>query len=176
VLRAVSDAAAMQQQEGEAQRLFEQKRFSEAATIWARLADRETDKRGRSILRSKEREARRQEHEAKIGELRARAQAAVGRGDFKGALAQLEQGRELHRDSAASSASSSVSDVQLERDIAALRQRLAWRRRVAQIAIAAVLVIGGVVVFFGFRQGWFRPATASASATPTSPAAPATVP
>ena len=36
---------------------------------------------------------------------------------------------QLHRDSAASTTSSSISDVHLERDIVTLRQRLAWRRR-----------------------------------------------
>jgi len=141
VLKQGSDAATLQQQELEAQRLFEAKRFGEAAALWARLADREQEKRARSVLRSKEREARKQEHDAKINDLRARANAAVSRGDIKNALQLLEQGRELHRDSAASTTSSSVSDVQLEHDIVVLRQRLVLRRRLWQITIAILVLV-----------------------------------
>jgi hypothetical protein len=173
VLREGSDAATMQQQEVEAQRLFEARRYGEAAVLWARLADREQDKRARSVLRSKEREARKQEHDARIGDLRAKSGAAIARGDLRGALAILEQGRELHRDSAASTTSSSVSDVQLERDIVALRQRLAWRRRAWQISIAAIVVVLAVLAVVAVRQGWLgKPATPVVPAPP--PAAPET--
>ena len=179
VLRESSDAATMQQQEVEAQRLFDSRRFGEAATLWARLADREQDKRARSVLRSKEREARKQEHDARINDLRSKAGAAIGRGDLHGALAQLEQGRELHRDSAASTTTSSLSDVQLERDIVALRQRLAWRRRAWQVSLAAVVVLLAVAALIAVRQGWLgrRPAPAApeAPATP-DPALPAEAP
>jgi serine/threonine protein kinase len=165
VLRESSDAATMQQQEAEAQRLFEARRYGEAAVLWARLADREQDKRARSVLRSKEREARKQEHDARINDLRAKSSAAVGRGDLRGALAILEQGRELHRDSAASTTSSSISDVQLERDIVALRQRLAWRRRAWQVGLAAVVVVLVVIAIVAVRQGWLG----KAPATPPAP-------
>jgi serine/threonine protein kinase len=154
VLRDSNDAATLLQQEQEAQRLFEVRRFSEAAVIWSRLADREQEKRARSVLRSKEREARKQEHESRLNDLRTRAQAAIGRGDLKGALSTLEQGRDLNRDSAASTTSSSVSDVQLERDIQGLRARLAWRRRAWQIALAVVLVLAAIVALIAIRQGW----------------------
>jgi len=39
-------------QEAEAQRLYDIRRYGDAAAIWARLADREPDKRARSVLRS----------------------------------------------------------------------------------------------------------------------------
>jgi len=158
VLRQGSDAATMQLQESEAQRLFDARRFGEAATLWARLADREQDKRPRSVLRSKEREARKQEHDARIADLRGKATAAVARGDLRGALVVLEQGRELHRDSAASTTSSSVSDVQLERDILVLRQRLARRRRIWQIGIAVIVVALAALAVVAVRQGWLRSA------------------
>ncbi len=170
VLRAGSDAATMQQQEAEAQRLFEARRYGEAAVLWARLADREQDKRARSVLRSKEREARKQEHDARINDLRAKSGAAVARGDLRGALAVLEQGRELHRDSAASTTSSSVSDVQLERDIVALRQRLAWRRRAWQIGLGVVVLVLVVVAIVAVRQGWLGKAPAAPAPGPTAPA------
>jgi len=173
VLRESSDAATMQQQEIEAQRLFEARRYGEAAVLWARLADREQDKRARSVLRSKEREARKQEHDARIGDLRAKSGAAVARGDLRGALTVLEQGRELHRDSAASTTSSSVSDVQLERDIVGLRQRLAWRRRAWQIGIAAIVVVLAVLAVVAVRQGWLgKPPAAPAVPTPVAPETP----
>jgi serine/threonine protein kinase len=171
VLRMAADAASLQQQEAEAQRLYEAKRFADAASLWARLADRETDKRSRSVLRSKEREARKQEHDHRIGELRARAAATVARGDLQAALTMLEQGRDLHRDSAASSASSSVTDVQLERDVAALRARLAWRRRARNIVLVLVIAVLAVVALVAVRQGWFRspPAPAPAAAPAAAP-------
>ncbi len=170
VLREGNDAATMQQQEIEAQRLFETRRYGEAAVLWARLADREQDKRARSVLRSKEREARKQEHDARIAELRGKSSAAVGRGDLRGALTLLEQGREMHRDSAASTTSSSVSDVQLERDIASLRQRLAWRRRAWQIILGLLVIAAAVLAVVAVRQGWFgRTATRVALVTPTAP-------
>lgn len=171
VLREGSDAATIHLQEAEAQRLFEGRRYGEAAVLWARLADREQDKRTRSVLRSKEREARKQEHDSRIGDLRTRSGAAVARGDLRGALAILEQGRELHRDSAASTTSSSVSDVQLERDIVGLRQRLAWRRRARQIGIAAIIVVLAVLAVVAVRQGWLGkpPATTTLPAPHAAP-------
>jgi len=155
VLRVTADAATLQQQEAEAQRLYEAKRFADAASLWARLADRETDKRSRSVLRSKEREARKQEHDHRISDLRARAAATIARGDLQAALTMLEQGRDLHRDSAASSTSSSVTDVQLERDVAALRARLAWRRRARNIALVLIVAVLAVGAPVAVRQGWF---------------------
>jgi serine/threonine protein kinase len=174
VLRPGHDAATMQLQEVEAQRLFDVRRYGEAAVLWARLADREQDKRTRSVLRSKEREARKQEHDARINDLRTRSGAAVTRGDLRGALAILEQGRELHRDSAASTTSSSVSDVQLERDIVTLRQRLARRRRAWQIGLGAILVVVVALAILAVREGWlgktYPPGTAVPA--PASPGAP----
>jgi hypothetical protein len=166
VLRVAADAATLQQQEAEAQRLYEAKRFADAASLWARLADRETDKRSRSVLRSKEREARKQEHDHRIGELRTRAAATVARGDLQAALTMLEQGRDQHRDSAASSASSSVTDVQLERDVAALRARLAWRRRARNIVLVLIVAVLAVVALVAVRQGWFSSQPAPAAAPP----------
>jgi len=154
VLKEGGDPATLQLQESEAGKLFEQKRYAEAAAIWARLADREQDKRARSVLRSKEREARKQEHDDRIGDLRGRAAAAINRGDLRGALVLLEQGREVHRDSAASTTSSSVSDVQLERDIVLLRQRLAWRRRAWQIALIITVIVVTLFALVAVRQGW----------------------
>jgi serine/threonine protein kinase len=170
VLREGNDAATLHLQEAEAQRLFETRRFGEAATQWARLADREQDKRARSVLRSKEREARKQEHETRIADLRGKANAAVTRGDLRGALVVLEQGRELHRDSAASTTSSSVSDVQLERDIVILRQRLAGRRRAWQISLTVLVIVLAVVAVLAVRHGWFDATPAAPPAVPAAPA------
>jgi serine/threonine-protein kinase len=157
VLKAAVDAAALQQQESEAQRLFEAKRYAEAAAIWARLADREPDKRARSVLRSKEREARRVEHEARINDLRSRAQQVSARGDLKAALAMLEQSRDSSRDAASSSTTASAADVQLERDIVALRARISWRQRVVVIALVllAIALVAGALI--AWQQGAARP-------------------
>jgi serine/threonine protein kinase len=167
VLREGNDAATLHLQEAEAQRLFEARRFGEAATQWARLADREQDKRARSVLRSKEREARKQDHDTRIADLRSKAGAAVARGDLRGALVVLEQGRDLHRDSAASTTSSSISDVQLERDISTLRQRLARRRRAWQIGLTVLVIVLTVVAVVAVRQDWLR-----AMPAPAGPVAP----
>ena len=155
-LKAAGDAAGQQQQEAEAQRFFDAKRHAEAASIWSRLADREQDKRSRSILRSKEREARRLEHDGKITELRTRAQAVATRGDLRGALTMLEQGRELRGDSSASTTSSSIADVQLEREIMLLRQRLARRRRLYQFGVLFIVLAIAALAIFAVRNGWLR--------------------
>lgn len=127
-------------QDAEAQRLFDARRYAEAAALWAQLAEREPDKRLRSVLRSKEQEARRLAREAHLAELRSRAAAAEARGDLASALAILEQGREA-RGGAATSTASGVSAVELEQEIQRLQQRLERRRRWRRLRWLAILLL-----------------------------------
>lgn len=158
------DAISLPAQDAEAQRLFDAKRYSEAAALWAQLADREPDKRLRSVLRSKESEARRQAQLARIQDLRAKAAAAAARGDLRGALLILEQGRE-GRDAAASTTSSALCVVELEQEIAALRQRLErrrrWRRALLALALLAALLAA---------LAWWRQLPAAFGAPASAPA------
>jgi hypothetical protein len=135
-------------QEGEALRLSEAGRHREAAAIYARLADRETDKRAKSILRAKEREARQSENERQLAELTQRAHSLRDRGDILGAIALLEQGQRLSGETPAISTSTpGGAESGLAAEIADLRARLsAVKRRRMMLIGGLVLVVIAVVI------------------------------
>jgi serine/threonine protein kinase len=127
--------------EAEAQRLMDEARFRDAALVFARLADREHDKRNRTILRSREREARKLDAHAQVEGVRAKARSLVDRGDLRGAIAMLEAGRSP---APADSGATTISmDGALVADISEIRQRLARRSKMLWIiALIAVLAVG----------------------------------
>ena len=63
-----------------------------AAEIYAQLADGAEDRRQRSVLRSKEREARQRFADAHVEQVCSRAQTLADNGDIQGALAVIERG------------------------------------------------------------------------------------
>jgi hypothetical protein len=77
--------------------------FKEAGALYARLADRETDRRVRAILRSKERDARTQQNQNKIQEIKSRTKGLLERGDIKSSIELLERGLANVREGCASS-------------------------------------------------------------------------
>jgi serine/threonine protein kinase len=143
---AADDPQAARGQEVEAQRLFTAGQFKEAATIYARLADRETDRRARTVLRSREREARTGEHEQAVLELQNRTQAVVKRGELKAGIEILEKGLREVREAGSSSTG---AETRLLEDITNLRTRLRNRRRTRLIlaVVVAVLLLIGLVLF-----------------------------
>jgi hypothetical protein len=116
----------------------------EAAALYARLADREQDKRARAILRSKEREARTFEHQNQLHEIQSRSQGMLSRGDIKGGIEVLERGLAHVRDAGASSTG---AETRLMDDINALRNRLRQRRqrRTMVIVILVALLLAGLL-------------------------------
>lgn len=139
-----SDPGAMRDQEAEAQRLMSIGQHKEAAALYARLADKEQDKRARAILRSKEREARTLEHQNQLQEIQSRSQGMLSRGDIKGGIEILERGLAHVRDAGASSTG---AETRLMDDINALRNRLRQRRhrRTIVIVILVALILAGVL-------------------------------
>jgi serine/threonine protein kinase len=137
----------------EAERLLEVGQFKDAAALFARLADAEQDRRLRSVLRSKERDARLRDLERQESDLAARAEASAKAGDLKGALAALESGRsQLTKDVTASIAGTALSAT--ERLMLELRARLARRRQIrAILALMAILALAGAAVAVVLLQG-----------------------
>ena len=133
-------------QEAEATRLSDANRHREAAVIYARLADKETDKRAKSILRAKEREARKQEAERQTTELIARARGLRARGDLAGAIALLEEGHRQSGEQAAVAASGVGNEGMLAVELAELHTALSARQRLKMMGIIAAVVVVAVIV------------------------------
>ena len=141
-----TDADASRSQEAEAQRLFTVGQYKESAALYARLADREQDRRARAILRTHEREARTLEHQHQVTGLQSMTKDMVNRGDLKGGIEVLERGLRDVRDAGASSTG---AETKLKDEINSLRVRLKWRRRrrlLLVAIIALVLIVAAVVV------------------------------
>ncbi len=143
-LRDTDPDVAARAQEAEAQRLLESRKYGEAAAIYARLADKEVDRRQRSILRSKEREVRKLDLEQQVSEVMGRAKSMVERGDVKGAIASLEQATAKLSSDATSSTSG--MEISLSRELATLRSRVSSRKRMRMIVVLVVVIalaVGG---------------------------------
>jgi serine/threonine protein kinase len=139
--------------QAEAERLLDAGQHKEAAALFARLADAEQDRRLRSVLRSKERDARLRDLERQEQDLAARAAASANAGDLKGALATLEAGRsQLTKDVTASMAGTALSAT--ERLMLELRARLARRRQLrAILVLALVAAVAAAVVALVLLKG-----------------------
>jgi serine/threonine-protein kinase len=149
-LKELDPETAARQQEAEAQRLYDQKKYGEAAAIYARLADKEVDRRQRSILRSREREVRKLDLEQQVSEVMSRQKALVDRGDLKGAVELLEQA--TGRFSGEATASTSGVEMTVARELASLRARISARKRMRTIVIV-VLILGGLGAGAWFGRG-----------------------
>ena len=139
------DQQSIKDQEGEAQRLFASGNFRVSAEMYKRLADRETDKRARAILRSKEREARTLEQVQQVDALQNRSKDLLERGDIKAGIDLLERGLRDVRDTAASSTG---AESRLLLEITGLRAKLRRRQQMRIILIAALIaavILGGVL-------------------------------
>jgi hypothetical protein len=139
------DPGSLRDQEAEAQRLMQIGQHKEAAVLYARLADREQDKRARAILRSKEREARTLENQSQLHEVQSRSQGMISRGDIKGGIEILERGLANVRDAGASSTG---AETRLMDDITALRSRLRQRRQQRLILIVVLIAVIIALVLF----------------------------
>jgi serine/threonine protein kinase len=140
-----TDPGALRDQEAEAQRLMHAGQYKEAATLYARLADREQDKRARAILRSKEREARTLEHNNQLQEIQSRSQGMVNRGDIKAGIEVLERGLASVRDAGASSTG---AETKLMEDINSLRTRLRQRRQRRTILLVIIIALLAAAALF----------------------------
>jgi serine/threonine protein kinase len=157
-------------QELEAQRLFDRGDFRAAADLFARLADKADDRRIRTVLRSKEREARKQEQEHQAQELGNRSNSLVTRGDLKGGLEILERGL---REVQAASSSGVNADSQLLVQINGLRARIRNRRRL-KIMLGVALLLGALAggLWWAWHTGMIDRLVRGPAAPPGRGAAP----
>jgi len=145
VLIAAEGAAGNRDHEAQADKLFTQGLHQEAAGIYARLADHEADRRQKSILRAKEREARRADHERQIGDLVARSHTLSDRGDISAAIEMLAQAKGLGDPSSSTGAAAASS---LDHEITKLRALLKrqhgrrWGMVGAMILIVLLAALG----------------------------------
>ncbi|MBA2482757.1 MAG: protein kinase [Planctomycetes bacterium] len=170
-LREVDPSVLARDQEAEAQRLYEQKKFGDAAAIYARLADKEVDRRQRSVLRSKEREMRKFDQEQQVSDVMGRSKAMVERGDLKSAIALLEQTTgKLTSDV---TASASGLELSLSRELAILRARIRTKKRTNMIVVLVILVALAIGAFLAKdRIMQLIPGTAASSPATSGTAAP----
>jgi serine/threonine protein kinase len=165
-----NDPGAVRGQEAEAQRFLNTGQFKEAAVLYARLADREQDRRARAILRSKEREARTFEHQNQLQEIQSRSHGMLSRGDLKGGIEVLERGLANVRGDAG--ASSTGAETKLMEDINALRSRLRQRRHRRMVVLVALIALLAAIVLFiiapnGLRA-MIKPAEPAPAVAPTA--------
>ncbi len=146
---------AMRQQEAEAAKLVEQKKYNEAAAVYARLADKEVDRRQRSILRSKEREIRKLDVEQQVADVMSRSKGLLQRGELASAISLLEQAAaRLHGDNSAT-ASASGGELTISRELLMLRGRMRARKRtrsMVMLLVVLVLLAGGVGL--AYQHNW----------------------
>ncbi|MBA3846964.1 MAG: protein kinase, partial [Planctomycetes bacterium] len=112
--------------EAQAEKMLGDGHFLEAAKAFGRLADKEGDRKLRSVWRSKEREARARAHDEQINGIDQRHRGLVEHGDFKGGLDVLERGLREVRETGASATD---AETRLTTAIEALRKHMAARRR-----------------------------------------------
>ena len=131
----------------QAERLLVARQYHEAAAVFARLADREADRRTRSVLRSREQECRRLEQDGKAGETLQRARALAGQGDLRSAITMLSGAVEQAQSSPGASAAG--GDAALAGELAVLTARLKARKRLRLILALAVVmaVVVAVIVW-----------------------------
>ena len=147
VLIPAEGAAGNRDHEAQADKLFAQGLHQEAAGIYARLADHEADRRQKSILRAKEREARRADHERQIGDLVTRAHTLSDRGDISAAIEMLTQAKGLGDPSSSTGAAAASG---LDREIAGLRALLKRQhgRRWGMVGAMIVIVLLAALGFW----------------------------
>jgi hypothetical protein len=136
-------------QEAHAAELASKGGYREAAETYSRMADQETDRKQRSIWRSKEREARNFEQEKHLAELSNRSTAHLDRGDLQSSLEVLEKG--LHEVRGVGSSTDTI-ETHLMQQITDLRQRIGWRRRRKTILFLILLAVALVVAWFGWQK------------------------
>ena len=164
-----NDPNAARSQEAEAQRLFHLGQFKEAGALYARLAERETDRRARAILRSKERDARTQENQNQLQEIKSRTKGLLQRGDIKSSIEVLERGLANVRDAGASSTG---AETKLMADLTALRGRLRQRRNVRILIVVLILSVLAIIVLYVLSPQGSRMLGLRESAIPAAVPAP----
>ena len=125
-------------------KLLEKGKHREASQMYGRLAESAGDRRQRSLLRAKEREARDHGAEAEFEQLRQRCDLMVSQGDRTGAI--------RHYEAALSSALTPLVAGRITEAVDGLKRHQRGRRRMVILAIILVLVVVGLVVAWVMRE------------------------
>ena len=129
----------------EAERLLHQGHYDDAARRFGKLAEMEQDRRQRSVLRAKEREARNHLEQQTLRETQQRSSIFVAQGNPKAALKLLERAK--------ASQSAVMITEHLQSQIDEIRRQMSRRRRRRIIiVILALLVAAGVVAHHFFAD------------------------
>ncbi len=149
--------------EAQADKMLGDGQFLEAAKAFGKLADKEGDRKLRSVWRSKEREARARAHDEQINGIDERHRMLVAVGDLKGGLDVLERGLREVRETGASATD---AETRLTTAIDALRRRMSSRRRNRVVMVVVVLALIGVGAFVALRYGTLPTGTVNTGAVP----------
>ena len=125
--------------------LFRKQRWKEAATAYGRLAESVSDRRQRSVLRSKEREARCNYEEQVYESLVNRSQELMEKGDFSGGMQLLERG-------IGDTSTSAALSTRLTNDLTTLRAVRRKQFRRYQISVGVLLVLSAIVLAIWYFQ------------------------
>jgi len=125
----------------DAEELFRGGRYRESANLYARLAEKETNRRQRSVLRTKEREARARQDENRYADVKGKVSGLVHQGKVSAALALLEK--------TLGEVSATPSVVQeVETEITALHRRRS-RSKKFKVFLVILVLLGGLAA-----AGW----------------------
>ena len=128
--------------QSEADRLFRGGDFKASAEMYARLAEVTDDRRQRTLLRTKEREARGRIESQEAGEIEKRLSRLLDKGQLKEAQDLLDRMRQ--------DTSSTTIDRYLGEEAVRIRKMLQSRKRKKRFAIVAIILLAlavGVVFF-----------------------------
>ena len=131
----------------QADELFRQGSYQDAASLYSQLAERESDRRQRSVIRAKERDARAALEEQKVRSVLARVDGFVGQKRLTEALALLiDQQRQVTTQHA--------RDL-FEEPLLSIKKRIASKKRGRVLICLVLLAIIGAAAYLT-RQHWWQ--------------------
>lgn len=129
-----------------ADKALEQGRFKDAMAVYGRLADQTDDRKLRSVIRSKERGARKRYEDQMYERINKQSEELLNQGNIKGSIELL------HREMENAKSSSELSS-RLESQVSALRIKLKKKKRLGRFVLFLLLIlIGGAVAAVYYRD------------------------
>ena len=126
--------------------MFRQGNFRESAEMYAKLAESTEDRRQRSILRTKEREARSRGEADRANQLERRVAGLVEHRRYEEALQLLDRVRHETQ--------SSAVGRRLSDEAKRIKVLVKRRRRLRVAAVVLLIVIAGLVALWFVREQW----------------------
>ncbi len=143
-LRAGTQADTHQEREKRAEELLKKGRARDAALLYARLAEDTTDRRKRSVLRAKERDARRVYEDGYFNDVVKRSENMRQQGNLSGSMQTLKRGID--------ETVSTTLSARLREELTTLRTEANKRRRRRTLLIVILLMIAGLCAAAWFMR------------------------